>query len=101
VSAPSTLTFCSRAVAYHFEHDDFQTILFDIVEASLEDIHDEYEPFFSEGRSYLWPLDHGSKESLLRLMREQEIRAFDIQSSLGLSGWIWARDLTKIRAHAR
>ncbi len=91
----------SGVVAYHFEHDDFQTILFDIIEANLEDIHDEYEFLFSQGRSYHWPVDHDSRESLLRRMREQEIRAFDIQSSLGLSGWVWARNMTKIRADDR
>lgn len=68
----------SGVVAYHSEHD--KGILFDI--------RDEYDPLFSQGRNYHWPADHDSKVSPLRRMREQEIRAFVILSSDGISGWI-------------
>jgi hypothetical protein len=68
----------SGVVAYHSEHD--KGILFDI--------RDKYEPLFSQGRNYHWPVGHDSKESPLRRMREQEIRAFVILSSDGISGWI-------------
>ena len=55
--------------AYHFECDNFQTILFDIYEARVNDIYNNNEDLFARLKNYGWPnLEFESKEELLHSM---------------------------------
>ena len=80
--------------AYDFECDNFQNILFNIVEVELSQIYDRHRERFERLRDYGWPnLNFHAPEQLLDAMREARVRAFEIQSSVGLHGWVWARSM--------
>jgi hypothetical protein len=82
--------------AYHFESDNFKTILFDIHESELSDIYEGEQNLFERLKNYGWPtLKYESKEELLTLMQKRGVKGFVIHSSYGLSGWIWAKSMTK------
>ena len=86
----------SGVVIYHFEGDNLDTIIFDIEEAELEDIYAEYEHLFSRLKNYAWvTFTYESKEDLFQKMREKNVKAFRINSSYGLAGWIWAENMSK------
>ncbi len=83
-------------VLYHFECDNLDTIIFDIEEAALEDVYAEYEDLFSRLKNYAWiTFDYESKEDLFQKMREKNVKAFTINSSYGLAGWVWAENMSK------
>ena len=91
----------SGIVAYHFEGDNFKTIIFDIYESELEEIYDEYENLFSRLKNYQWiNINYNSKAELLEKLKADNIKAYVIHSSFGLSGWIWAKDMVKKNALA-
>ncbi len=86
-----------NVTTYYFESDNLDTIIFDIEEANLAEIYEEYEATFSRLKNYCWiPFSYDSKEELIQKMSEMNIRAFKIHSSYGLSGWIWAESMEKI-----
>src|SRR5690349_19706061 len=67
------LTFIG-VVIYHFECDNFKTILFDIDEVNLEEIYSEYEALFSRLKNYSWiNIDYKNKEELIEKMKVQSI----------------------------
>ena len=81
-------------VAYHFVGDNLQTILFDISETTVEKIYDEGLELFQKNKNYSWPFQYESRNELLNRLRDSNIRAFAIESSYGLGGWVWAREIT-------
>ena len=84
---------------YHFECDNFQTIIFDIEEAEIEDIYSEYEYLFSRLKNYGWiTFAYESKEDLFQKMCEKKVKAFTINSSYELVGWIWAEKMRKSKS---
>lgn len=86
----------SGVVLYHFEGDNLDTIIFDVEEAALEDIYAEYEHLFSRLKNYAWvTFGYESKEELIRKMHEKNVKAYTINSSYGLAGWIWAENMSK------
>lgn len=81
---------------YHFECDNFNSIIFDIYETSLEETYSENELIFSKLKNYSWITDnYEDKKDLIRKMEKLDIKSFVIHSSYGLSGWIWAKDMIK------
>ena len=86
----------SGVIAYHFECDNFRTIIFDIEEGDLEEIYNDNEPLFLRLKNYGWiNIDYNSKEELLRKMLDNNIKAYNLHSSYGLSGWVWAENMLK------
>jgi len=91
----------SGVVAYHFECDNFNNILFGVEEVSLEAIYDQYSEMFERLRKHGWPLlSCDTKEIMLQNLHQQEIKAYEISASLGLTGWVWARSCTRSRTNA-
>ena len=83
-------------VAYDFEADNLMSILFDVEETTLEAIYEQHQARFERLRNYGWPtVNCGEKDEMLRAMHAQNIKGFEITSSLGLEGWVWAKSLEK------
>ena len=75
--------------AYHFYHDNFQTIIFDITEIPAEDILAEDRARFEEGRRYAWPGAWNDSEATMRAhLTQHGVRGFSLSSSFGMCGWI-------------
>ncbi len=82
-------------VAHHFERADYGTILSDISEVPLERFVSEHAMQFDAGhRASGWPSWwRGSVPEALAYLRQEQITAFEIESSYGFSGWILARSV--------
>ena len=82
--------------AYHFESDNLMSIVFDVEETTLEATYLKHQALFERLRDYAWPNTRcEDKEELLSSMREQGMKAYEITSSLGLEGFVWARSMVK------
>ena len=78
--------------AYHFEHDNFGTILGHIVELLLEAFLEQHAAQFDEGsRQEAWPLFwQGSVASALAHLKAASVRAYEVTSAYGMGGWVLA-----------
>jgi hypothetical protein len=88
----------SGVVAYDFECDNFKNILFDITEVEPMAIYDSHRERFERLKNHGWPwIEYESRDQLSEVTRQIEMRGFEISSSFGLDGWVWARSI-EIRA---
>lgn len=87
----------SGVVAYHFECDLLSNIIDDITEVTLESIHTSYNEYFQRLNEHGWPMveiNYQSAEELLAYLHEQNIRAYKLSATMGLTGWVWAQTCT-------
>jgi hypothetical protein len=81
--------------AYHFDSDAFGNIIFDVPEVPVEQFLTEYGGEISElyrmNGSPTWA-EH--LVSAPEYLREHGIKAFILSASLGLSGWVLAREIS-------
>jgi len=84
-----------RVQGYHFQNDAFGNIVFDVAEVAAEQFVPEYGAEISELHrmtgSPTWAVDLASA---LEHLHEQGIKAFVLSSSIGLSGWVLAEDMS-------
>ncbi len=82
---------------YHFENDAFGNIIFEVSNVPAEQFLTEYGAEISElyrmNGSPTWAADLASSPQALR---EQGIKPFILSSSLGLSGWILAKEISTL-----
>lgn len=86
----------SNVSAYFFEHHSLEigTIFFDIKEIAVEIILESDWEKFEEGRKWMWPgLWADTKQTAKAYFEKNAVKAYDISSSCGLSGWILAQDM--------
>jgi hypothetical protein len=80
---------------YHFENDAFGNIIFDVSTVPVEQFLKDYGAEMSELNrmigSLTWAADIDSAPDYLR---EQGIKAYILSSSLGLSGWVLAKEIS-------
>jgi len=84
---------------YRFENDVFGNIMFDAEPVPAEYFLKEYSTQISElYRMTGLPIWAANLASAAEDMREQGIKAFILSSSLGLSGWVLAKQMSIIPA---
>jgi hypothetical protein len=91
----TNVVFCG-VQGYHFENDAFGNVIFGVESVPEEWFIKEYGTELSElqrmsGSPGPWAKDLASAPDY---MREQGIKAFILSSSLGLSGWILAKEIS-------
>jgi hypothetical protein len=87
--------------SYHFERDNFQTIVFDIEEMNVEVIYADDRKLFEEGRQHCWPgAWNTSDKAVITYLLENEIKGYYLSSSLGMVGWVLAKSMTLFRKTA-
>lgn len=78
-------------VARLFEHELPGNILFGIDEVDLAGLCRANAEVFTRGKRYGWPHPkHDDLEDLIANLAAQGVRAYEISSSCGLSGWVLA-----------
>jgi hypothetical protein len=79
-------------VAHHFEHVLPGNILFDVVEADVAAVVRDNERLLAESWRYGWPpVEYrGDLNALVEALKASSVRAYTIDSSCGLSGWVLA-----------
>jgi hypothetical protein len=93
----STVLF-NGVEAYHFENDAFGNIIFDLEVVATATFVSEYrgelaESFRMCGAPSTWVSD---PDEASRLLSEKGIQAFVLLSSLGLSGWVLAKEASVV-----
>lgn len=84
-------------LAYHFENDLFGTIIFDIDEVDIARLLDDNASRFEQGWRYGWPRGwEKQQETLVGYVKRLGMRAFELSSSYGMTGWVIAREMTKV-----
>jgi len=87
-------------LAYHFENDLFGTIIFDIKEVDLTVLLKDHAMMFEAGWRYGWPRGwQKEKEDIATYVKRLDLRAFEVASSYGMSGWVIAKHMEKSRKH--
>ena len=83
---------------YYFLHDNFETIIFDVVEISLDRILEDDRGRFDEGWRFAWPgrWNTGSDAGRRAYLAQRGVRGFELSSSYGMSGWILAKSVERI-----
>jgi len=90
-----------EVLAYDFENDLFGAIIFDVEEVDLSALLKEKASMFEDGWRWGWPRGwEKEKEEIEVFVRRLEMRAFELSSSYGMSGWILARRMSKIKKEA-
>jgi hypothetical protein len=78
-------------VAYHFEGDCLQNIVFDVVEVTPEDIVGDGRTLVERNRQHGWPRGWASAaEGAAQFLRRQGCRCFEISASYDMNGWVAA-----------
>jgi hypothetical protein len=85
---------------YHFRNDAFGNIIFGLEPVPVEEFLAEYGPEISEsnrvaGSPGPWA---ASLDTASGHLRERGIQAFILSSSLGLDGWVLAREMSIVPA---
>ena len=89
----------SGVVAYHFEGDCLQNIIFEITEVPPESVVGDGAAAEERFRQRGWPRGwEPGREDLAQFLRRQGCRCFELSSSYGISGWIAAREMDVLRA---
>jgi hypothetical protein len=87
-----------EVVAHHLEHDLPENILLDVEEVDVASIVKDNERMFAESWRYGWPpVEYrGNLQALVEVLTASSIRAWSIDASFGLSGWVLARDCVRV-----
>jgi hypothetical protein len=100
-AAEHTEVVFEGVLAYLFENDTFGTILFDIEEVPVGDLFREHQDQFTRLQNYGWPaVNRAGGESVLEAALRLGAKGFEITSSCGLFGWVWAREM-QVRSAAQ
>ena len=83
----------TKVVGYHFEGDNFQTILFDIYQASPEEVYASHCELFERRKNYAWPFNYNSKQGLMEKLDKKSVKGFFISSSYGMEGFVLAEEM--------
>jgi hypothetical protein len=86
---------------YHFENDAFGNIIFDVETVAIDQLLKEHRAEISEsyrmaGAPGPWA---SNLETASALLLGKGVRGFVLASSLGLSGWVLAREISIVAAH--
>ena len=88
----------------YFEDAQFgeQNILFDVGETPLSNFIEQMKEVLDSKRNYRWPpLQYGDFPDLEVQLSKLGVRAFQISTSLGLSGWVLAKSCRRERRTTR
>lgn len=77
-----------------FENDMKNSIIFDVGEYSLNSFYEANYELIEKRKSYGWPIAaYDTKSDLINYLQLNQYKAFQICSSLGLCGWVLAKQL--------
>lgn len=85
-------------LAYHFEGDTLNSILFDIEQAPLGHILDVHRELFARLKNRGWPVPaYDSESGLLERLESDGVKAFVVHSSYGMDGFVLAKEMFLIQ----
>ena len=86
-----------RGVTAHYLVDaTYQNMLFSIEEDSIDTFIFDNKPLMQKSIHTCWPCFYGNLDELEQYLRKEEARYFVISASIGLNGWVLAREMEYI-----
>ncbi|HVS71934.1 MAG TPA: hypothetical protein VHQ47_11820 [Phycisphaerae bacterium] len=97
-SAKFTDVIFGDVVAHYFEHVLPENILFDVAEADVAAVVREHGSLLADSWRYRWPAVEyrGDLDVLIEKLKAAGVRAYVIESSYGLSGWVLAGSCKRV-----
>lgn len=85
-------------VAHHFEHVQSDNIIFDVEEDDLTSVVNANADLFRDSWRYCWPpVEYaGDLQVLISKLQAALVRAFVINSSFGMHGWVLAGNYERV-----
>lgn len=83
-------------LAHLFENEQKDSIISDIEEGTPAFFYEQNQELIEKNRNYGWPINYhttDTKNELVKYIRENGYKAFEISSSYGLCGWVLAKDM--------
>ena len=80
-------------LAHSFDHEMKNSIIFDIEEYPFNLFFEENSLFLQERKDYGWPILYPTENELIKFFKTHDYKIFEVCSSLGLSGWIFAKQM--------
>lgn len=85
-------------IGHFFEHSLAGNIIFDITASDdLATFYKDYEKDLLDYFKYGLPLEADTLNSFVKEMEKKRLKAFEISSSYGLSGWVIAKNCKVIK----
>ncbi len=81
-----------EVLTHMFENILLYNIILQIEESKIAYFIKENKSELMQGQPYLWPMDYDSLENLEKYLVLNEYKYIQIYSSMGLCGWILAKD---------
>jgi len=76
-------------LVYHFEGDNFSTILFDVTEVRSDEVVEAYKELFAARKNYGWlPFDYPTEGALKDQLNALNVRGYYVESSYGMQGFV-------------
>ena len=73
---------------------EYEGLIFDVREASLEEVYSAYRDVFERNQNYAWPeTSYETEAELIALLKTQAVKGFLISSSYGMEGFVLAREM--------
>jgi len=92
----------SDVVAHWFDHVLPGNVLFGIYDWDLDQLVQHEWERFDAGRARGWPpLEFADQAELLAALRDERCKAFNVDSSYGMTGWVVARAMTLVPRERR
>lgn len=87
-----SITF-TGVLAHHFEHVIYRNILFDVTQVTIDCFINTKEKLLEESLRYGFPTWSENIEELRTLLKKEQQKTFKIYSSLGLNGFVIAKEI--------
>jgi hypothetical protein len=88
----TTITFFGL-MAHRFENVTYCNIIFDIIQISIDDFINNEKELLEYSIKYAFPICVKDCEELRNYLNKNEQNIFEINSSLGLSGFVIAKEI--------
>ena len=90
----SIVILFDEVLTHLFKHEMSNSILFDIEKYEMEEFIKYNEKLLNETKNYCWPINYDTIKELKNKLIEWKYNYYVISSSLGLNGWVLAKEMT-------
>ncbi len=81
-------------LAYHFQNDNFGTILFDVEEEPIERTLETWQDVFEERKNYGWlPFKYEDESDVWVRLLESGVKSYGVSASYGMVGFVLAESM--------
>jgi hypothetical protein len=83
----------SDYLAHAFEDEMTYNIIFDIEECPVNRFAEIERELLKARKNRCWPVAYETETELINYLQSNQYKAFEVNSSIGLSGWVLAKQM--------